>query len=118
MKRLRELNRFRNKAWEHQMGRPGDDFRGCFTVPSPQDKMALNIIACNGEGWDHVSVSRPLRTPSWAELEHIKRLFFREDEVAIQLHVPSHDHVNIHPNCLHLWRPHDMDIPLPPKEFV
>jgi len=26
--------------------------------------------------------------------------------------------VNIHPYCLHLWRPVGQDIPLPPVEFV
>jgi hypothetical protein len=35
----------------------------------------------------------------------VKRLFFRDDETAMQLHVPASDHVNQHPYCLHLWRP-------------
>ena len=118
MKRLRELNQYRNKAWEARMAGAGDDNGGCFTLRSPIDAADLNVIASNGEGWDHLSVSRPLRTPSWAELEYVKRLFFKPDEVAMQLHVPTTDHVNVHPNCLHLWRPHDLQIPMPPKEFV
>lgn len=119
MKRLRELNRFRDRKREARwFGMPGDDEVGCFTVASPFDQAPLTVIATSGGGWDHVSVSRPHRTPSWAELEHVKRLFFRDDEVAMQLHVPPRDHVNVHPNCLHLWRPHDVAIPLPPVEFV
>lgn len=118
MRRLRELNRYRDRQWEYWMGGDGDDFGGCFKVPSPVDQSSLCVIASNGEGWDHISVSRDLRTPSWRELEFVKRLFFRDDEVAVQFHVPSADHINIHPNCLHLWRPHDVAIPLPPVEFV
>jgi hypothetical protein len=36
----------------------------------------------------------------------------------MQLHVATADHINCHPYCLHLWRPHAAAIPLPPKEFV
>lgn len=119
MRRLRELNRFRDRAWELRlMGMEGDDRNGCFCLPPPVDRLPLHVIASNGGGWDHVSISRDLRTPSWAELEHVKRLFFQDDEVAMQLHVPPKDHVNVHPNCLHLWRPHDVAIPLPPVDFV
>lgn len=118
MRRLRELNRYRDRQWERNLGDTGDDTGGCFVVPSPVDGFPLRIIASNGGGWDHLSISRDHRTPSWRELEHVKRLFFRDDEVAMQLHVPPTDHVNIHANCLHLWRPHDAAIPMPPVEFV
>jgi len=78
----------------------------------------LRVLASNGEGWDHVSVSLADRTPTWAEMEFVKRLFFEEDEVAMQLHVPPKDHVNNHPFCLHLWRPHGGVIPRPPASLV
>jgi hypothetical protein len=78
----------------------------------------LRIIASFGGGWDHVSVSIFHRCPGWAEMEAVKRAFFADDEVAMQLHVPPADHVNIHPNCLHLWRPQNQPIPLPPTLFV
>lgn len=100
------------------MGGDGDDRGGCFKVPSPVDKAPLCIIAAADEGWDHLSVSRDHRSPSWRELEHVKRLFFRDDEAAMQLHVSPTSHVNVHPNCLHLWRPHHIPIPMPPVEFV
>src|SRR3954452_4401010 len=76
----------------------------------------LAVVASNGMGWDHVSVSLKHRTPNWAELEHVKRLFFRGDEVAMQLHLPPNQHINVHPHCLHLWRPQTAAIPLPPIE--
>lgn len=78
----------------------------------------LKVIASDGYGWDHVSVSCEGRCPTWGEMELIKRLFFKEDETAMQLHVPPQDHVNCHPYCLHLWRPQDAEIPRPPSELV
>jgi hypothetical protein len=76
------------------------------------------VIASAEGGWDHVSVSRKNRCPNWQEMEHIARLFFRDHEEAMQLHVPASDHVNMHPNCLHWWRPTDCEIPRPPAIFV
>jgi hypothetical protein len=78
----------------------------------------LNVIVGIGEGWDHVSVSRRDRTPTWNEMNMIKRMFFKDDELCYQLHMPVKDYINVHPYCLHMWRPHDQVIPLPPKEMV
>lgn len=100
-------------------GAPCDAAGGVFTVPSPIDRAPMRVIASSGEGWDHVSVSRANRCPNWPEMEHVKRLFFREDETAMQLHVPPSEHISFHPYCLHIWRPNDgREIPLPPAEFV
>ena len=76
------------------------------------------VVASFGAGWDHVSVSRKNRVPNWAEMEHVKRLFFEDDETAVQFHVPPSDHVNMHPYVLHLWRPQDVEIPRPPAVLV
>lgn len=65
----------------------------------------LRVIASNGGGWDHVSVSASGRCPTWPEMDHVKDLFFYGDEVVMQLHVAKRDHINFHPYCLHLWRP-------------
>ena len=81
----------------------------------------LNILASSGDDeipWEHVSVSREDRCPTWAEMDKIKRMFWNNDEAVIQLHVPRSQHVNVHPNCLHLWRPIDVAIPLPPMIAV
>lgn len=91
---------------------------GTFWVPSPTSAGSLNVLVSIGEGWDHVSASCKNRPPNWTEMDFIKRLFFEPDEVAMQLHVAVEDHINCHPNVLHLWRPHDQVIPLPPKNFV
>lgn len=101
----------------------GQDFRfdprgGLFTIQSPTDASPLGIVASNADGWDHVSVSHRKRIPNWLEMQHVHRIFFLPHEVAMQLHVPEVDHIDINPRTLHLWRPHEGAIPLPPKEFV
>jgi hypothetical protein len=78
----------------------------------------LKVIASSGEGWDNVSVSCNGRYPTWAEMEHVKHLFFEDDETAMQLYVPAKDHINCHPHCLHLWRSHDKEIARPPSIMV
>ncbi len=99
-------------------GSPGDHSCGVFNVPSPIDGAELHVLASSGDGWDHVSVSRKNRCPNWTEMEHVKRLFFADDECAMQLHVPSSQHINLHPYCLHLWRPLETAIPRPPGWMV
>ena len=118
MRDLRELDRYRVPASEHY-GWDGDQTCGAFALPSVIDRAPLRVIASAAEGWDHVSVSRANRCPNWPEMEQVKRAFFRDDETAMQLHVPTADHINVHPHTLHLWRPNNGTvIPLPPKVMV
>ena len=51
-------------------------------------------------------------------MEFVKRKFFEDNETAMQLHVAIADHINMHPYTLHLWRPHNAEIPMPPKDAV
>lgn len=79
----------------------------------------LKIISSVGMGWEHVSVSRHDRCPTWPEMDWVKNQFWLPIETVMQLHVPPCDHVNNHPYCLHLWRPRIGNvIPRPPKELV
>jgi len=80
--------------------------------------ITLRVFADAGDDWDHVSVSLSNRCPTWAEMEYVKRTFFKDDETAMQLHVPPTQHINNHPYVLHLWRPVKVAIPMPPKEAV
>lgn len=110
--------RLQSPALVKMWGWAGDETCGAFEIPSPIDGGSLRVIASSGEGWDHVSVSRTNRCPNWPEMEFIKRRFFRDDETAMQLHVPPSDHLNCHQHCLHLWRPQNVEIPRPPAIMV
>lgn len=91
----------------------------CWPAAGPvRQRERWAIIASWGMGWDHVSVSMRNRTPTWREMDTVARVFFRNDETAMQLHVPRSAHVNLHTHCLHLWRPHVLPIPLPPLAMV
>lgn len=96
---------------------PGPD-GGAYAVRSPIDHQALLVVVSWGLGWDHVSVSRTTRCPNWNEMTRVKRIFFRDDETAMQLHVPVAEHINYHPYTLHLWRPQHAEIPRPPSILV
>lgn len=76
------------------------------------------IIASDGAGWEHVSVSLPKRCPTWEEMCAIKNLFWGEDDCVIQYHPAKKDYVNNHLYCLHLWRPTNASIPTPSTELV
>lgn len=92
----------------------GDHEGGFFYIPSKK----LRIIASTGRGWDHVSVSLTDRCPTWDEMELVKRLFFKDDEVAIQIHPALKDYRSAMPFCLHLFRPQREIVPLPPSWMV
>jgi hypothetical protein len=94
-----------------------DGNNGVFLVQ--HKKHFYQVIASDGEGWDHVSViiKGVNRTPRWDEMCMIKDLFFHPDEVAVQFHPKESDYINVHPYCLHLWRCHEA-MPTPPIFMV
>lgn len=99
-------------------------FNGVFRIPHPNGVM-LQVMASDGSewpyeypAWEHVSVSLGRRCPTWDEMDYVKRLFWRDDELVIQMHVPRNNHVNNHPYCLHLWKPVGVEIPVPPTHTV
>lgn len=96
---------------------PGDESNGCFVVKVKHGQV-LRIIASNGFGWEHVSVSRSDRTPTWEEMCQVKAMFWEPDDCVIQYHPPASEYVNNHANCLHLWRPIGKDVPMPPSIMV
>ena len=104
---------------------------GAFELPYGESKVLMHylyVIASDGsdwnegglpgEPWEHVSVSLPHRCPVWEEMDFVKRIFWRDDETVMQLHVPRAAHINFHNHCLHLWKPLGSAIPLPPPETV
>lgn len=76
------------------------------------------VIASDGEGWEHVSVSRKDRCPTWEEMCQVKAMFWDAEYVVVQFHPRESEYVNNHAFCLHLWRQVDADFPTPPSIFV
>lgn len=122
MKDLNKLNKYRQSKVERALyGRNGNEANGVFMIPCLANKRRAILIKCiasNGQHWEHVSASLSHRCPTWEEMEYIKRVFFEPHEVVMQLHVKETNHISKHPYCLHLWRPEDGFIPIPPIYMV
>jgi hypothetical protein len=80
----------------------------------------LLIIASNGGGWEHVSVTRRDRqsVPTWRMMCLIKNIFWDPEDCVIQYHPPASKYINRHPGCLHLWRMIGYEFPLPPEWMI
>lgn len=113
MRNLKLLDKYRI---EHPLCGWGDDKEGAFQIPFIRG--SLRVIASTGEGWDHVSVSLERRCPSWDEMKKIKEMFFLDEEEAFQIFPAKKDYVNVHPFCLHWWRPQNHKILLPPEWMI
>lgn len=107
-----------------------DGNQGRFSLVCPDTGRRLLVLASDGrdwreeglqgEPWEHVSVSVYSRTtcPSWPEMEWIRTLFWGDEETVLQFSPPRSVKVNYHPGCLHLWRPTETAVPLPPAICV
>lgn len=110
-----EAGRLRKGVFASETG----DLAGAFFVAGPCG--TLKIISSGHDlefKWEHVSVSTARRCPNWEEMCFVKNLFWEDDEVVMQLHPAKKDYVNLHPYCLHLWRPIGREIPLPDVMLV
>lgn len=108
----------------HDYGTSPGDRNGAFIMQGPCGAK-LVIIAGAGGGmpgelgaWEHVSVSTEKRIPNWLEMDFVKNLFWDEEEGVMQFHPPRSRWVNCNPRCLHLWRPIDGQVRLPPMILV
>ncbi len=97
---------------------PINGFNGMFFVFGPCGADLKIVASSGGMGWEHVSVSLKNRCPNWPEMCFVKELFWDDEEVVMQLHPAKSEYINCHPYCLHLWRPLDATIPLPPSIMV
>ncbi len=78
-------------AWQHRV--------------APLQVIATIELAPDRSRWLHVSVIHRERIPTYGELAKVKREFIGDGRGAIMVFPPQSEHVNIHPNCLHLYRP-------------
>ena len=93
---------------------------GVFRVRTFKSGRRFQVIATDGGGWDHVSVTpldKPNKIATWDEMCEIKDMFFLPEEEAIEFHPKKSEYVNLAKNCLHLWRMNDgREWPDPYKE--
>jgi len=83
------------KMFKHQINGLGV----CFSVSVHED----------GKRWIHVSASKKRQIPTYDELCFVKKEFIGENRKAIQIFAKLDEHINIHPNCFHLWSCLDND---------
>jgi hypothetical protein len=105
-----------------------DGNNGVFIVPHYGiNDYEFACIVSDGLGWQHVSVhirwAKKLnkdveRCPTWGEMCFIKSLFWEDDETVVQFHPAKSDYVNLHKYCLHLWRPVNVELPMPIKAMI
>lgn len=112
-----EKYRFNNPG-HYLSSTKADGNNGVFLIPFKHKN--FTVIASDGMGWEHVSVSieGETRTPTWEEMCFIKDMFWSDDACVVQYHPPRSEYVNNHDYCLHLWRPVDKEIPLPDSILV
>lgn len=100
---------------EGDMGSTPDmGFNGAFRLKI--DGRWWNIIASDGYGWQHVSVScdsSQKSVPTWRIMCMIKDLFWEPEDAVVQYHPAKSEYVNHHPGCLHLFRPTVEKLPVP-----
>ena len=97
----------------------GEGNNGFFKVPHPSKAYIYYVQASDGLGWEHLSVSLSNRKmPTWDDMCFIKGLFWDDEDCVIQYHPPKSEYVNIVHNCLHLWRPLNEKMPIPPSIMV
>lgn len=104
---------------------PGDDYNGAFVIDKHKNGEFYLVIVSNGQGFDHVSVTSHRKNganikkcPSFEEMQMIKEKIFAEDEVVFQLHPREEDYINTHPYCLHLWKPNNCNMSVPPLSSI
>lgn len=100
------------RSWQR-----GRDFNGLAVFYEESGLKAIADVSLKPDcrNWLHVSFSREDRLPSYRDLMKIKDLFFG-DVLAIQIFPKPENHVNIHPNCLHLWACEDQEL-IPEMSF-
>lgn len=78
----------------------------------------LNFMFSWACGFEHLSVSTTVKTPSWEQMCKMKDIFWNEDEVCMQLHPAKEDYIDNMKYCLHIWKPINEKIPTPPNLMV
>lgn len=120
MKTLEEIKKCPNLQIHEIIDHPQD--KGAFGINGywfdPISRKKFVFVFSNDWGWEHLSVSLSNRCPTWDEMCRIKDVFFKDDERCVEFHPPKSEYVNIHPFCLHIWKPIGIELPHPQKDLV
>lgn len=129
MKPSTEFDQYRKSPNAQFASTPADGANGIFVVPLSKtlhnvERIAICMVSDGNDEvpWEHVSVRISERrgsschnaTPTWDEMCAVKDVFWNKDEVCLQLHPAEENYINCHPHVLHLWKPLNAEIPLPP----
>lgn len=106
MKNLHSLDAYRVERPHFRQ----DEHTGYFKVMVGQHSFYViaSIDDCGEDGlWDHISVTpkNQNRCPTWDEMCAIKNMFFEPEEECVEFHPKQSQYINMHKNCLHIWRP-------------
>lgn len=77
-------------------------------VPDLKEPLRCELVELNPKNeqiWEHVSLVADGRCPTYEEMANAKDVFWKDDELVIQVHPPKSEYVNIEEYKLHLWRP-------------
>lgn len=79
----------------------------CGYVKLPDCGTCTVVFGYKEGGYEHVSIApkHKNRIPSWIDMNKLKSIFFTDEEEAYQIMPKVAEYVNLHDNCLHLWRP-------------
>jgi len=71
----------------------------------------LAVCVAKEGGYWHLSISHPLRYPTWDEI-YTARYDFLPGEINAAILLPKKsEYVNIHPNCFHVYELRDAELP-------
>lgn len=117
------LNKYRVMApqqplLDRYISTPENGFNGMFRFRL-RGEMVM-CVASDGLGWQHVSVTieHYPKPPRWQTMCEVKDLFWEPQDWVVQFHPAKKDYVNMHPGCLHLWRPTEKTMPTPDSLMV
>ena len=114
MKPLEEIKKIKNLDVEY-----GEDGFGGYRT-DPVDRRVYSVIFSWGGGWEHLSIS-PItkkQMPSWDLMCRMKDMFWEENETCVEYHPAKENYVNNMPYCLHIRKPINQELPIPPSIFV
>lgn len=113
MKSLEEIKKSKI-LWIEGLGYDG----GYGNIHFPWGINNATVIFSWGGGWDHVSVSHPNRCCTWEEMCLVKDIFWEPEDWVVQYHPAKSKYKNIYPYTLHLWKPQNKELPIPPSYMV